>query len=570
MLSACNCKTAGKAPLNSSSYVTSVTDFGAKGDGKTDDTKAIESALSFCKKNNKNLFFPKGTYLLKPIYSANYQLKINGKNKKVNACIKIDNLNNFSISGEAGSQIIVDAHTAINFYGSVFSINNSNSINISNISIESLQKSIPKAELVAGVLVNKSDNITIDNIKIERLGSGIKFISSANSLVKECTVYDCKDTGLNFTNTNKNCIASLCKIGGCKDGNATMYGKNERCGFVNCTFTGREKARQLAVIESSTQCFITDCIFDGENNAACNGPILNRSQFCIVSGNIIKDVHYGMIVRDTDAADGGGVYSYGNTFSNNSIFYVHQKIKGQRPRGCLIEYSNNTKVIGNTYYRVNGPQIEIIDRKKESKGAAGKNANTIIKNNSFILKNSQQGDDLRTSFFCFDQPVLLWKGNYAIENLNFSDNSVFGDSNCKNYAIQMNLANHCIFSQNTFQDPNKITPIPTFINLGKGTGNTISNNKAGKIMISGKNNGLKIINNELSSPNDLINLSVGLSNSLISGNTFKSKKAFTGNIGTLRSVSIHSNFLIDGTLMGIQQTANKKSSQIRIENNFTN
>lgn len=40
-----------------------VKSFGAKGDGVTDDTKSVNSALYFCSKWNQNLYFPPGNYL---------------------------------------------------------------------------------------------------------------------------------------------------------------------------------------------------------------------------------------------------------------------------------------------------------------------------------------------------------------------------------------------------------------------------------------------------------------------------------------------------------------------------
>lgn len=42
-----------------------VKDFGAKGDGVTDDTEAIRNAINQIDENDV-LFFPKGTYLLTP------------------------------------------------------------------------------------------------------------------------------------------------------------------------------------------------------------------------------------------------------------------------------------------------------------------------------------------------------------------------------------------------------------------------------------------------------------------------------------------------------------------------
>ncbi|WDF68970.1 glycosyl hydrolase family 28-related protein [Sphingobacterium oryzagri] len=50
----------------SAKYLVSVADFGAKGDGKTDDSQAFQSAVAICEKEGqKTLYIPFGNYLLK-------------------------------------------------------------------------------------------------------------------------------------------------------------------------------------------------------------------------------------------------------------------------------------------------------------------------------------------------------------------------------------------------------------------------------------------------------------------------------------------------------------------------
>ena len=68
----------------------SVKDFGAKGDGVTDDTMAIQDAVEYAINNKKNLYFPTASYaisktiliprLYDPSFKKNYNLTIDGNN----------------------------------------------------------------------------------------------------------------------------------------------------------------------------------------------------------------------------------------------------------------------------------------------------------------------------------------------------------------------------------------------------------------------------------------------------------------------------------------------------------
>jgi hypothetical protein len=66
---------------------TNVKSFGAKGDGVTNDTAAVQSALNYCADNGNVLFFPKGDYLINSslVLKANKTYKIVGSNNGVNA-----------------------------------------------------------------------------------------------------------------------------------------------------------------------------------------------------------------------------------------------------------------------------------------------------------------------------------------------------------------------------------------------------------------------------------------------------------------------------------------------------
>jgi len=66
----------------------SVKEFGAKGDGSTDDTDAIQNAIDFCSDNGFVCFFPEGEYkLLSPILIKTSHVHIEGASKKLSRFI---------------------------------------------------------------------------------------------------------------------------------------------------------------------------------------------------------------------------------------------------------------------------------------------------------------------------------------------------------------------------------------------------------------------------------------------------------------------------------------------------
>ena len=80
----------GRNQRDKNSDILSVKDFGAKGDGVTDDTMSIQDAVEYAINNKKNLYFPTASYaisktilipcLYNPSFKKNYNLTIDGNN----------------------------------------------------------------------------------------------------------------------------------------------------------------------------------------------------------------------------------------------------------------------------------------------------------------------------------------------------------------------------------------------------------------------------------------------------------------------------------------------------------
>lgn len=143
-----------------------VKDFGAKGDGKTDDTQSITNCFKNAEKNNiSEIFFPEGNYIISntlDFFLSKGELKIIGEAKDK---VKIQNISSTSLLSIRGyyqtpSQGKVTI-LGITFTGSfpTFSENN---------------KFINKSKFYHGVYIADLEGVEIKNVKIENIyGEGI-------------------------------------------------------------------------------------------------------------------------------------------------------------------------------------------------------------------------------------------------------------------------------------------------------------------------------------------------------------------------------------------------------------
>jgi polygalacturonase len=131
--------------------------FGAKGDGSTDDTSAIESALAAAEAAQVPLYFPPGHYMVSS------ELVINTPGTVV--------------EGAGRTQVTIES-TA--YPDSVFQIMSADNVTLSGINfLNSQPKTVvamdpahrflgePERERNAGVVVNNSDNVDIHDISSE-------------------------------------------------------------------------------------------------------------------------------------------------------------------------------------------------------------------------------------------------------------------------------------------------------------------------------------------------------------------------------------------------------------------
>jgi hypothetical protein len=193
------------------SYAVNVKDFGAKGDGKTDDTYAINKAILKC--TDGVIEFPRGNY-------------------KVTQTIFIDLSKNgtLGISGRGGSASIIMTGEGPAF---CFVGNHQGSADPMSVKPETWEKErmplIDALEIVGANL--NADGIEIRNILmpvfrallIRNVRNGLHFTSrNRNILINQCHIYDVSGVGIYLDHVNihqmivSNSHISYCKKGGIK------------------------------------------------------------------------------------------------------------------------------------------------------------------------------------------------------------------------------------------------------------------------------------------------------------------------------------------------------------------
>tara|TARA_R100000353_G_scaffold164246_1_gene124945 strand:+ start:125 stop:1606 length:1482 start_codon:yes stop_codon:yes gene_type:complete len=158
--------------------VVSVKDFGAKGDGSTDDAVAIQAAIDSVSSGGI-IFFPKGTYII------GTELGIRSNNTLVGA-----NRYDSVLKTKAGTDITL--------------INDGSGVN-SKICITDLGFSGNKANVSAGQIMNlwKTEDFLVSNCRIvDSKGDGMIIRQCSYGQIVNNNIINCDNHGISLTNTD--------------------------------------------------------------------------------------------------------------------------------------------------------------------------------------------------------------------------------------------------------------------------------------------------------------------------------------------------------------------------------
>jgi hypothetical protein len=284
----------------------SVKDFGAVGDGVTDDTAAIQAAIDA---TGGGLFFPEGTYAVTPVSGQNYCLLIDAKTIHLYG-------NNSTIS-----MATTDVKQALR-------IQDSNNFVVSGLSF--VGSGTNGSDGGQGLLqLYQCDNVVIENCIIKNSNcDGLAMALCLNITVSNCIFDNCSKSSLYL---NQSTGASL-------SGNII---KNIGGHLVSSTIVGAG-----VQISGNTDCsVIGNSIIDGLGmGILCNQSGTTAPKRNIISGNTVKG-----ITNPTNINVSSGI-RLSNSATDKACATV---VEGNFAQGCsiynfYIENHNGAKISDNT------------------------------------------------------------------------------------------------------------------------------------------------------------------------------------------------------------------------------
>lgn len=438
-----------------------VTEYGAVGDGVTDDTSACNNALSFVvSQGGGELVFPKGEYLVSGTISTTLIGDINLK-----------------IRGESGAKI----RAAVGFpAGKLIFITDSGGADGGKVVIEGI-------ELDASNIPNSAQGQANDAIYVSGLFD--------DTVIKDCRVYGGTDVATSgsdsgvFIAGSARATVSGCTIKGFPD--AGLYISADGSGTLGENFTASnndirecsvaiitKRVHKKSIIQGN---YIVDCpngIVGGEADSLSSGVYFN------VSSNIIERCTVGINPRIDD----------GTVIVANFILESGYGNASTGTRAIVLQGSNNCTVVGNTVRDINPViatkvtnHVGILIERRTTEGGVNYDCdnNLIGMNNIHDMGTGIRTDAYSTNTKLASNNVSATTTNYNLsgsyyrqkaEDLSFTDGSWLFERNPVTGILNMDSFNDIRIDNQSVVSSSRLTG---------GSGSAGPGNKYVEITIAG-------------------------------------------------------------------------------------
>lgn len=317
----------------------SVKDFGATGDGSTDDTTAVQNAISqVASLGGGIVLFPYGTYAITGVSITNVGVCLQGTGRL--SVIKNTSTSASAITINVGSAIDCKAFirdlaitASTTSSGKGILLTNGDRMLIDDVAVSLHRTGIDHS----AVSFTKVRDCVIVSTDGNAAGIGIK--TGTSSITSNCQVHETTTNGTGITLNGSPCLVTGCTVAACSVGFAFT---NSQARAINCTSIGSTTGATISgsannceiigfnggkpiAITGSTGCLVQSCFSGtisadstsdrtriiGNSLAASSDITLSTADYCVVQGNTIvsgqiTDGGVGNVISGNTVAKSGG------------------------------------------------------------------------------------------------------------------------------------------------------------------------------------------------------------------------------------------------------------------------
>lgn len=432
-----------------------VKDFGAKGDGITDDTLAIQSAINHLGKEGGIVYFPIGTFLCN-----NIQLK-----------------SNLSIVGD-GWESILQQKSGLTGFQSLLGVNQGGidtnqpegnkqltgsikNILISNVTLKGTVDTEGFSQWVHLLSLNSCSNILIDTVMFEGFRGDAIFIGVESMTERHVSNVLIRNSGFDGINKeNRNAISIL-------DGSDitiedNFFKRTTRSDMPGAIDIEPNKQKSIAwtilkdITIKNNHFSDIGTIAIVYSNPNYQSEMLKGSTNGInIEGNIIEDTHVGIVLSQAyevmnDTIPKLNISVINNTIRNCFAPLQVQGIRGLDVVGNLFDYCNSGIGLGIVDTKV--LDVVVHNNSFVRVGYTEDGAGILISNASRVTISDNLFEDCGKEYDKWNEgfAIILYEG--ITDNINIKGNSVTSPSKITTHFVYV-AANHTLSpNTNTYSD----------------------------------------------------------------------------------------------------------------------